>query len=46
MYFMLGNIAFEPVNLTEFSEQHTTEFARTRCAKRQTSFTSDGRKAK
>ena len=27
MYFMLGNIAFEPVNLTEFSEQHTAEFA-------------------
>lgn len=27
MYFMLSNIAFEPVNLTEFSEQHTAEFA-------------------
>lgn len=27
MYFMLGNIAFEPVDLTEFSEQHAAEFA-------------------
>ena len=26
MYFMLGNIAFEPVDLTEFSEQHAAEF--------------------
>ncbi|OOF53990.1 hypothetical protein BKK56_10485 [Rodentibacter genomosp. 2] len=27
MYFMLGNIAFEPVNLTDFSESHSAEFA-------------------
>ena len=27
MYFMLGTIAFEPVNLTEFSETHSAEFA-------------------
>lgn len=27
MYFMLGNIAFEPVDLTEFSEKHAAEFA-------------------
>lgn len=27
MYFMLGNIAFEPVNLTDFSESHTADFA-------------------
>lgn len=27
MYFMLGNIAFEPVDLTEFSEQHAAQFA-------------------
>lgn len=27
MYFMLGNIAFEPVDLTEFSEKHTADFA-------------------
>ena len=27
MYFMLGNIAFEPVNLTDFSETHSADFA-------------------
>ena len=27
MYFMLGNIAFEPVNLTDFSETHSGDFA-------------------
>ena len=27
MYFMLGNIAFEPVNLTDFSENHSADFA-------------------
>ena len=27
MYFMLGNIAFEPVNLTDFSETHSAGFA-------------------
>ncbi|WP_032092056.1 phage tail protein [Necropsobacter rosorum] len=27
MYFMLGNIAFEPVNLTDFSENHAADFA-------------------
>lgn len=27
MYFMLGNIAFEPVNLTDFSEPHSADFA-------------------
>ena len=26
MYFMLGNIAFEPVNLTDFSETHSADF--------------------
>ena len=27
MYFMLGNIAFEPVNLTDFNETHSADFA-------------------
>lgn len=27
MYFMLGNIAFEPVNLTDFNETHSAGFA-------------------
>ena len=27
MYFMLGDIAFEPVNLTDFSETHSADFA-------------------
>lgn len=27
MYFMLGNIAFEPVHLTDFSENHAADFA-------------------
>lgn len=27
MYFMLGNIAFEPVNLTDFNESHSADFA-------------------
>lgn len=27
MYFMLGNIAFEPVDLTEFGEKHAADFA-------------------
>lgn len=27
MYFMLGNIAFEPVNLTDFSETYSADFA-------------------
>ena len=27
MYFMLGNIAFESVNLTDFSETHSADFA-------------------
>ncbi|MDA5607075.1 phage tail protein [Pasteurella multocida] len=27
MYFMLGNIAFEPVDLTDFSETHAADFA-------------------
>ena len=27
MYCMLGNIAFEPVDLTDFSENHSAEFA-------------------
>ncbi len=27
MYFMLGNIALEPVNLTDFSENHSADFA-------------------
>lgn len=27
MYFMLGNIAFEPVDLTNFSETHSADFA-------------------
>ncbi|HII3800487.1 TPA: phage tail protein [Pasteurella multocida] len=27
MYFMLGNVAFEPVDLTDFNESHSAEFA-------------------
>lgn len=27
MYFMLGNIAFEPVDLTDFNETHSADFA-------------------
>ncbi|MGQ0286807.1 phage tail protein [Pasteurellaceae bacterium 22721_9_1] len=27
MYFMLGNISFEPANLTDFNETHAAEFA-------------------
>lgn len=27
MYFMLGNIAFEPVNLTDFNESYSADFA-------------------
>ena len=27
MYFMLGNIAFEPINLTDFNETHSADFA-------------------
>ena len=27
MYFMLGNLAFEPANLTDFSETHSADFA-------------------
>ena len=36
MYFMLGNVAFEPVDLTDFNE--------TRRIKRQTALASYGRK--
>ncbi|HIF5511880.1 TPA: phage tail protein [Pasteurella multocida] len=27
MYFMLGNVVFEPVDLTDFNESHSAEFA-------------------
>lgn len=27
MYFMLGNVAFEPVDLTDFNESHSADFA-------------------
>lgn len=27
MYFMLGNVAFEPVDLTDFNETHSADYA-------------------
>ena len=27
MYFMLGSVAFEPVDLTDFNETHAADFA-------------------
>ena len=44
MYFMLGNIAFEPVNLTDFSETHSADFAEHAVLKGKPKIASDGRK--
>ena len=45
MYFMLGSVAFEPVDLTDFNETHAADFAEHASVKRKTPLASYGREA-
>lgn len=42
MYLMLGTIALEPIDITDFSEIQAARFAEHQVLKGKTSFTSDG----
>ena len=45
MYFMLGSVALEPVDLTDFNETHAADFAEHDSLKRKTPIASYGREA-